>query len=176
MTAEVPPQAAATGHRSVNRVGFVLFPLPTAPGTHKAPDKQQHCHGNAPSRCRDRWNSPKEPLTDPCAGTQPETAAVLKRTVEALMERGAVVRKLENLGERALPYKISKHSERHRRGWYFLIDLEAPPSIVSAMTEHLGRDIDVIRQGFVKHPLAKPEECPGMVPVNYEDKLSGRKK
>ncbi|XP_017688595.1 PREDICTED: 28S ribosomal protein S6, mitochondrial [Lepidothrix coronata] len=107
---------------------------------------------------------------------RPETAAALKRTVEALMERGAVVRKLENLGERALPYKISKHSERHRRGWYFLIDLEAPPSIVSAMTEHLGRDIDVVRQGFVKHPLARPEECPGMIPVNYEDKLSGRKK
>ncbi|NWU14261.1 RT06 protein, partial [Cephalopterus ornatus] len=106
---------------------------------------------------------------------KPETAAALKRTVEALMERGAVVRKLENLGERALPYKISKHSERHRRGWYFLIDLEAPPSIVSAMMEHLGRDIDVIRQGFVKHPVAKPEECAGMIPVNHEGKLKGQK-
>ncbi|NP_001376373.1 28S ribosomal protein S6, mitochondrial isoform 2 [Gallus gallus] len=47
---------------------------------------------------------------------RPETAAVLKRTVEALMERGAIVRNLENLGERALPYKISKHNHRHRRG------------------------------------------------------------
>ncbi|NWQ70502.1 RT06 protein, partial [Neopipo cinnamomea] len=107
---------------------------------------------------------------------KPETAAVLKRTVEALLERGAVVRKLENLGERALPYKISKHSERHRRGWYFLVDLEAPPSIVSPMMEHLGRDIDVIRRGFVKHPVAKAEECPGMIPMDYEDKLRGKKK
>uniref|UniRef100_A0A8B9N5H6 Small ribosomal subunit protein bS6m n=1 Tax=Accipiter nisus TaxID=211598 RepID=A0A8B9N5H6_9AVES len=49
-------------------------------------------------------------------GNFPETAAVLKRTVEALMERGAIVRNLENLGERSLPYKISKHKERHRRG------------------------------------------------------------
>lgn len=49
---------------------------------------------------------------------KPETAAVLKRTVEALMERGAIVRNLENLGERSLPYKISKHKERHRRGGY----------------------------------------------------------
>lgn len=49
---------------------------------------------------------------------KPETAAVLKRTVEALMENGAVVRNLENLGERALPYKISKHKQRHRRGGY----------------------------------------------------------
>uniref|UniRef100_A0A8D2PAP6 Small ribosomal subunit protein bS6m n=1 Tax=Zosterops lateralis melanops TaxID=1220523 RepID=A0A8D2PAP6_ZOSLA len=48
----------------------------------------------------------------PALQMRPETAAVLKRTVEALMERGAVVRNLENLGERSLPYKISKHKEQ----------------------------------------------------------------
>ncbi|XP_072194973.1 small ribosomal subunit protein bS6m [Excalfactoria chinensis] len=107
---------------------------------------------------------------------RPETAAVLKRTVEALMERGAIVRNLENLGERALPYKISKHNHRHRRGGYFLVDLEGPPSIVSTMMDHLGRDIDVIRRAFIKYPVPKMEECSGMVPVNYEDKLMPKKK
>ncbi|NXC37684.1 RT06 protein, partial [Penelope pileata] len=106
---------------------------------------------------------------------KPETAAVLKRTVEALMERGAVVRSLENLGERALPYKISKHKQRHRRGGYFLVDLEGPPSIVSTMMDHLGRDIDVIRRAFIKHPVAETEECGGMIPVNYESKLTSKK-
>ncbi|KAM9204765.1 small ribosomal subunit protein bS6m isoform 1-T1 [Mergus octosetaceus] len=107
---------------------------------------------------------------------QPETAAVLKRTVEALMENGAVVRNLENLGERALPYKISKHKQRHRRGGYFLVDLEAPPSIVSTMMDHLGRDIDVIRRAFIKRPVSKTEECSGIIPVNFEDKLTAKKK
>ncbi|XP_074428658.1 small ribosomal subunit protein bS6m [Larus michahellis] len=107
---------------------------------------------------------------------RPETAAVLKRTVETLMERGAIVRNLENLGERSLPYKISKHKERHRRGGYFLIDLEGPPSIVSTMMDHLGRDIDVIRRAFIKHPVSKTEECSGIIPVNYEDKLIAKKK
>ncbi|KAF1416677.1 28S ribosomal protein S6, mitochondrial, partial [Spheniscus humboldti] len=107
---------------------------------------------------------------------KPDTAAVLKRTVEALMERGAIVRNLENLGERSLPYKISKHKERHRRGGYFLIDLEGPPSIVSTMMDHLGRDIDVIRRAFIKHPVSKTEECSGIIPVNYEDKLIAKKK
>ncbi|XP_062478255.1 small ribosomal subunit protein bS6m [Pezoporus occidentalis] len=106
---------------------------------------------------------------------RPETAAVLKRTVEALMERGAIVRNLENLGERSLPYKISKHRERHRRGGYFLIDLEAPPTIVTTMMDHLGRDIDVIRRAFIKHPLSKTEECSGIIPVNYNDKLVAKK-
>lgn len=41
--------------------------------------------------------------------------------MEALMEKGAIVRNLENLGERALPYKISKHKERHKRGGYVLL-------------------------------------------------------
>ncbi|NWZ26956.1 RT06 protein, partial [Asarcornis scutulata] len=107
---------------------------------------------------------------------KPETAAVLKRTVEALMENGAVVRNLENLGERALPYKISKHKQRHRRGGYFLVDLEAPPSIVSTMMDHLGRDIDIIRRAFIKHPVSKTEECSGIIPVSFEDKLAAKKK
>lgn len=47
---------------------------------------------------------------------QPETAAALKRTIEALMDRGAIVRNLENLGDRTLPYKISAHSQQHSRG------------------------------------------------------------
>ncbi|KFV45226.1 hypothetical protein N341_00755, partial [Tyto alba] len=106
---------------------------------------------------------------------KPETAAVLKRTVEALMERGAIVRNLENLGEKSLPYRISKHNEHHRRGWYFLIDIEAPPSVVSTMMDHLGRDIDVIRRGFVKHQVSKTEECSGIIPVNYEEKLIAKK-
>lgn len=59
---------------------------------------------------------------------------------------------------------------------YFLIDLEGPPSIVSAMMDHLGRDIDVIRPTFVKYPVSKTEECTGIIPVNYEDKLIAKKK
>ncbi|KAL1263417.1 hypothetical protein QQF64_006156 [Cirrhinus molitorella] len=64
---------------------------------------------------------------------RPETAAVLRRTVETLFERGAVVRSLENLGERRLPYKISKHDSRHTHGGYFSIDFHASPKIVSEL-------------------------------------------
>lgn len=57
-----------------------------------------------------------------------------------------------------------------------MIDLEGPPSIVSTMMDHLGRDIDVIRRAFIKHPVSKTEECSGIIPVNYEDKLIAKKK
>ncbi|XP_048960482.1 28S ribosomal protein S6, mitochondrial [Canis lupus dingo] len=53
---------------------------------------------------------------------RPETAAALKRTLEALMDRGAIVRHLENLGDRALPYRISAHNQRHVRGGVQLLE------------------------------------------------------
>ncbi|XP_053164032.1 28S ribosomal protein S6, mitochondrial isoform X2 [Hemicordylus capensis] len=106
----------------------------------------------------------------------PETAATLKRSVEALMERGAVVRNLENLGERTLPYKISKHNHRHTKGGYFLIDFDAPPTTVEAITNHLGRDIDVIRSTVLKHQVVNTEECMGIIPESPEDITNTRKK
>ncbi|XP_017268322.1 28S ribosomal protein S6, mitochondrial [Kryptolebias marmoratus] len=76
---------------------------------------------------------------------RPETAATLRRTVETLMERGAVVRNLENLGERLLPYKMTKHDQRHTRGTYFLIDFYSAPNILTGLLDHLHRDVDVVR-------------------------------
>lgn len=108
---------------------------------------------------------------------QPETAAALKRTLEALMDRGAIVRNLENLGDRALPYKISAHSQQHSRGGYFLVDFYAPATAVQSIMEHLSRDIDVIRPNVVKHPLTQEvKECEGIVPVPLEEKLYSTKK
>ncbi|XP_016426823.1 28S ribosomal protein S6, mitochondrial-like [Sinocyclocheilus rhinocerous] len=81
---------------------------------------------------------------------RPETAAVLRRTVETLLERGAVVRALESLGERRLPYKISKHDCRHTHGGYFSVDFHASPKTVSELLDHLERDIDVLRPTVLK--------------------------
>ncbi|XP_010874854.1 28S ribosomal protein S6, mitochondrial [Esox lucius] len=87
---------------------------------------------------------------------RPETAATIRRTVETLMERGAIVRGLENLGERRLPYKISKHNERHTRGGYFLIDFHAAPSILTGLLDHLDRDVDVVRPTVLKTDQVQP--------------------
>nr|XP_025840967.1 28S ribosomal protein S6, mitochondrial [Vulpes vulpes] len=108
---------------------------------------------------------------------RPETAAALKRTIEALMDRGAIVRHLENLGDRALPYRISAHNQRHVRGGYFLVDFYAPATAVESIMEHLSRDIDVIRPNVIRHPLTQEvKECEGIVPVPLEEKLYSTKK
>ncbi|KAG7265463.1 hypothetical protein CRUP_026383 [Coryphaenoides rupestris] len=91
-----------------------------------------------------------------------ETAATLRRTVEALMERGAVVRDLENLGERLLPYRISKHNHRHARGAYFSIDYYAPTNVSESLLDHLHRDVDVVRPTVLKKdPVVARVGAPG---------------
>uniref|UniRef100_UPI0037E86308 small ribosomal subunit protein bS6m n=1 Tax=Semicossyphus pulcher TaxID=241346 RepID=UPI0037E86308 len=92
---------------------------------------------------------------------RPETAAALRRTVETLMERGAVVRDLENMGEKLLPFKINKHNHRHVRGTYFLVDFYAAPSILTGLLDHLHRDVDVVRPTVLKNdaPVSSSSCC-----------------
>ncbi|XP_071379047.1 small ribosomal subunit protein bS6m [Centroberyx affinis] len=97
---------------------------------------------------------------------RPETAAALRRTVETLMERGAVVRGLENMGERLLPYRISKHNQRHSRGAYFLIDFYAAPNIGPSLLDHLDRDVDVVRPTLLKKDAeVSTKTCCGPAPA-----------
>ncbi|KAF7710907.1 28S ribosomal protein S6, mitochondrial [Silurus meridionalis] len=105
---------------------------------------------------------------------RPETAAVLRRTVETLMERGAVVRDLESLGERRLPYTISKHSQRHTRASYFLVDFHASPSILSPLLNHLERDVDVVRQTVLKKDTELPKSpcCASSSPSHTDQRTS----
>lgn len=79
-----------------------------------------------------------------------ETAAALRRTVGTLMERGAVVKDLENLGGRLLPYKIRKHNQGHSRGGYFSIGFYASPNIITGLMDQLHRDVDVVRPTVLK--------------------------
>lgn len=92
---------------------------------------------------------------------RPETAEALRRTVTFLMDRGAVIRDLENLGEKQLPYRITKHSQKHIRGSYFLIDFYAAPSILSGLLDHLHRDVDVVRPTVLKKdaPVSRKNCC-----------------
>ncbi|XP_037601728.1 28S ribosomal protein S6, mitochondrial-like [Cebus imitator] len=108
---------------------------------------------------------------------QPKTAAALKHKIEALMDRGAIMRDLENLSERALPCKISTHNQWHNRGEYLLVDFYAPTITVESMMKHLSPNVDVIRPNIVKHTLTQElKECEGTVPIPLEKKFYYTKK
>ncbi|XP_060895442.1 28S ribosomal protein S6, mitochondrial [Labrus mixtus] len=94
---------------------------------------------------------------------RPQAAAALRRTVETLMERGAVVRDLQNLGDKLLPYKITKHNQKHERGTYFLVDFYSAPGILASLLDHLHRDVDVLRPTVLKKddPVSGSTNCCG---------------
>lgn len=77
-------------------------------------------------------------------------SAVLKRTAESIWERDGIIRSLQNLGYRMLPYKISEHGAVHREGNHFLINFDMAPRKLADFREVLGRDIDIIRKHIYK--------------------------
>lgn len=74
----------------------------------------------------------------------------MKRTSEAIFERGGFIRKFENMGTRNLPFKISEHGLVHRIGTSFIIKFDSPPTAIQDLKEEYGRDVDVIRRHIFK--------------------------
>lgn len=85
--------------------------------------------------------------------------SVLKRTAESILDKGGIIRQLQNLGSRALPYKISEHGLVHREGTYFTINFDAAPSKIADVREELGRDIDIVRKHIFKVEEPEKYEC-----------------
>ena len=50
------------------------------------------------------------------AVSRPDLHGVLRGVCTTMLQQGAVLRRLENLGEKELPYKISAHKERFTHG------------------------------------------------------------
>ena len=49
---------------------------------------------------------------------RPKLASVLRGVCATMLQQGAILRKIENLGEKELPYKMSAHKERFTHGRY----------------------------------------------------------
>ncbi|XP_053695847.1 probable 28S ribosomal protein S6, mitochondrial [Sabethes cyaneus] len=89
---------------------------------------------------------------------RPELMSVLKRTATAIFDKGGVIRKLENLGTRPLPFKTSVHGLVHRTGSYFIVKFDTPPAKVAELEEEYGRDVDIIRKRIYKADATLQEE------------------
>ena len=94
---------------------------------------------------------------------RPDVIDGVKRTIASVIERGGIVKKLENLGEKRLPYRMMAHTENFTRGHYFVVEFDAPPDAIPSMSEYLHRDIDVIRPTILSRETERktPRPCPG---------------
>ncbi|KAH8408094.1 hypothetical protein KR222_003452 [Zaprionus bogoriensis] len=87
---------------------------------------------------------------------RPELISVIRRTAESILDKGGIIRKLENLGTRPLPHKVSEHGVVHREGTHFTIAFDSAPTKIADLKEEFGRDIDIIRRNIFK--LEQPEK------------------
>ncbi|KAH8378928.1 hypothetical protein KR009_002133 [Drosophila setifemur] len=90
---------------------------------------------------------------------QAELISVIKRTAESILDKGGIIRKLENLGTRALPHKVSEHGVVHRESTHFTIAFDSAPTKIADMKEEFGRDIDIVRRYVFKAQEPEQQAC-----------------
>ncbi|KAL8570935.1 hypothetical protein ACOMHN_023607 [Nucella lapillus] len=79
---------------------------------------------------------------------RPELAQVLRRSCATILEKGGIIRNMENLGDKTLPYKMSNHGQRHTIGSYFLVQFDSPTSTLPEVKDELRRDVDIVRHNI----------------------------
>ncbi|CAH1403092.1 unnamed protein product [Nezara viridula] len=92
--------------------------------------------------------------------SKPDMVSILKRTANAIFDCGGIIRSIENLGKRAMPYKTSSHGAVHREANYFVLMFDAPPSKLEDLKRDYNRDVDIIRSRIFKvQPQDTNHEC-----------------
>ncbi|XP_038213167.1 probable 28S ribosomal protein S6, mitochondrial [Zerene cesonia] len=79
-----------------------------------------------------------------------ELKTTLMRVSNAIFDRGGIIRGIENLGFRPMPYKSSAHGLVHKEANYFVFKIDTATKVVADLKEEYGRDVDVIRQHVFK--------------------------
>ena len=81
---------------------------------------------------------------------KPELKTTLKRISHVIFNTGGIIRNIENLGLRAMPFKTSAHGLVHREANYFIFKIDSATKSVSELKEEYSRDVDIIRQRMFK--------------------------
>ncbi|KAL2729568.1 hypothetical protein V1478_005858 [Vespula squamosa] len=88
-----------------------------------------------------------------------ETFNVLKRAATTILDNGGFIRKIENLGIKQLPCKLSFRGKTYWQANHFLYRFDVPPSIVINLMDEYNRDVDILRNRIYKKEKIQPIEC-----------------
>ena len=73
--------------------------------------------------------------------------------------QGGILRQFTSLGYNALPYRMRAHNVWHKEANQFVMKFDAPAPAVMNLSDSFKRDIDIIRQKFVKMDKSLAFEC-----------------
>ncbi|OWR48623.1 small ribosomal subunit protein bS6m [Danaus plexippus] len=103
-----------------------------------------------------------------------ELKTTLTRVSHAVFNRGGIIRNIENLGFRPIPYKTSAHGLVHREANYFIFKLDTATKAVADLREEYSRDVDIVRQRFYKVQTDEQPACTleeEMLPPAYREEV-----
>ncbi|KAI9318102.1 30S ribosomal protein S6 [Dichotomocladium elegans] len=75
---------------------------------------------------------------------------LIRSSATQVLQRGGVVRNLENWGDMKLPHRIKRHQEYFTEGQYLIMHFDANPLIVQDLGKKLLVDSRVLRHTFIK--------------------------
>ncbi|XP_028033208.1 probable 28S ribosomal protein S6, mitochondrial [Bombyx mandarina] len=90
---------------------------------------------------------------------KPELKTSLKRISHAIFDCGGIIRNIENLGFRPMPYKSTAHGMTHKEANYFIFKIDTPTKAVIDLKEEYKRDVDIVRQRFFKIKEEERKAC-----------------
>lgn len=89
-----------------------------------------------------------------------ELIDALKRTGIMILKKECVLKKIENLGARSLPHKMSVHGQVHKEGNYFVLYFDSSTHTLKELQATLTLDIDIIKSSLQRlREISYPEEC-----------------
>jgi len=90
-----------------------------------------------------------------------DLVSCLKRTGELILDSNGVLRKIENLGTRQLPFKIRTPvpgKKRYTAGNFFIYHCDVPPLTIHKIFETLRMDTDLMKVKFSEKTQKIPED------------------
>ncbi|CAL1542691.1 unnamed protein product [Lymnaea stagnalis] len=108
---------------------------------------------------------------------RPELVQVIKRCCTNILDQGGIIRGMENLGLKPLPYRMSNHGQKFTEGNYILIKFDGSTQLPDQLKDIFKRDLDVIRrtvfaeEEFVPPCLSGPCEFGEIKNPDHEKRL-----
>mmetsp|Transcript_20475 Transcript_20475/g.28585 ORF Transcript_20475/g.28585 Transcript_20475/m.28585 type:complete len:173 (-) Transcript_20475:195-713(-) len=85
--------------------------------------------------------------------TKPETyARIFKKASGIVLRDGGLIRGIDNLGTRPLPYRMKAHTKYNYYGNFFKFRIQASPSTLFEVDKSFRADEDMIRWTPLKQP------------------------
>ncbi|XP_013185625.1 small ribosomal subunit protein bS6m [Amyelois transitella] len=105
---------------------------------------------------------------------KPELKTTLTRISHAIFNRGGIIKNIENLGFRKMPYKTSAHGLVHREANYIIFKIDTGTQTVADLKEEYSRDVDIIRQRVFRVQEDSDHACTletEMLPPAYREEV-----